>query len=96
MITGGVLMQRKKGELANGKCCRSTSARGVRRGRTGSACPLRRMSKVPEGVRVALENGVDTIEHGAKPDEEILRLFRGAAQVATLPPWCRMPALTAA
>ena len=40
----------------------------------------------PEGVRVALENGVDTIEHGAKPDEEILRLFRerGAAQVATL------------
>ena len=42
----------------------------------------------PEGVRVALENGVDTIEHGAKPDEEILRLFkeRGAAQVATLSP----------
>ena len=35
---------------------------------------------------MALENGVDTIEHGAKPDEEILRLFRerGAAQVATL------------
>ena len=42
----------------------------------------------PEGVRVALENGVDTIEHGAKPDEEILRLFkeRGAALVATLSP----------
>ena len=35
-----------------------------------------------------LENGVDTIEHGAKPDEEILRLFRerGAAHVATLSP----------
>ena len=30
----------------------------------------------PEGVRVALENGVDSIEHGAKPDEEILRLFK--------------------
>ena len=42
----------------------------------------------PEGVRVALENGVDTIEHGAKPDEEILLLFRkrGAALVATLSP----------
>ena len=42
----------------------------------------------PEGVRVALENGVDSIEHGAKPDEEILRLLRehGAFQVATLSP----------
>lgn len=42
----------------------------------------------PEGVRVALENGVDTIEHGAKPDEYILDLFknRGAALVATISP----------
>ena len=42
----------------------------------------------PEGVRVALENGVDSIEHGAKPDEEILRLLKehGAFQVATLSP----------
>lgn len=42
----------------------------------------------PEGVRVALENGVDSIEHGAKPDEEILHLLRerGAFQVATLSP----------
>ena len=42
----------------------------------------------PEGVRVALENGVDSIEHGAQPDEEILRLFRerGAFQVATISP----------
>ena len=42
----------------------------------------------PEGVRVALENGVDTIEHGAKPDDEIIALFKehGASQVATLTP----------
>lgn len=42
----------------------------------------------PEGVRVALENGVDSIEHGAKPDEDILRLLKehGAFQVATLSP----------
>ena len=42
----------------------------------------------PEGVRVALENGVDSIEHGARPDEEILRLLKehGAFQVATLSP----------
>lgn len=41
-----------------------------------------------EGVRVALENGVDTIEHGAQPDEEILKLFRdrGAALVTTISP----------
>lgn len=42
----------------------------------------------PEGVRLALENGVDTIEHGAEPDEEILRLFeeRKAADICTLSP----------
>ncbi len=42
----------------------------------------------PEGVRVALENGVDTIEHGAAPDDEILRLFkeRKASHVATISP----------
>ena len=42
----------------------------------------------PEGVRVALENGVDTIEHGATPDEHILDLFRerGAADVCTISP----------
>ena len=42
----------------------------------------------PEGVRVALENGVDTIEHGAKPDAEILRLFKdtGAFLCTTISP----------
>ena len=39
-------------------------------------------------MRVALENGVDTIEHGAVPTPEILRLFheRGAALICTLSP----------
>ena len=42
----------------------------------------------PEGVRVALENGVDTIEHGAQPDEHIIELFRsrGAVDVCTISP----------
>ena len=42
----------------------------------------------PEGVRVALENGVDSIEHGATPDDEIMRLFRErrAFQVSTISP----------
>ena len=41
-----------------------------------------------EGVRIALQNGVDSIEHGAKPDDEILRLFeeRGAFLCATFSP----------
>ena len=39
-------------------------------------------------MRVALENGVDTIEHGAQPNEEILELFkeRGAADICTISP----------
>ncbi|MBR5340536.1 MAG: amidohydrolase family protein [Erysipelotrichaceae bacterium] len=41
-----------------------------------------------EGVRVALENGVDSIEHGATPDEEIIKLFkeRKAVDICTLSP----------
>ena len=42
----------------------------------------------PEGVRVALENGVDTVEHGAKLTEETKKLFidRNAAAICTLSP----------
>lgn len=42
----------------------------------------------PIGVKVALENGVDTIEHGAKPDEDIIRLFKEkkASLICTLSP----------
>lgn len=42
----------------------------------------------PKGVEVALENGVDSIEHGAKPNAHITELFKetGAFQVATLCP----------
>lgn len=42
----------------------------------------------PEGVRVALENGVDFIEHGAKPDPETIELFKktGAVDVCTITP----------
>ncbi len=41
-----------------------------------------------DGVIAALENGVDTIEHGASPDDKMLDLFnkKGAAQVVTLSP----------
>ena len=42
----------------------------------------------PEGVRVALENGVDTVEHGARLTEETIHLFkeRGASLICTLSP----------
>ena len=42
----------------------------------------------PEGIKIALRNGVDTIEHGAKPDDEMMALFKetGSALVATLSP----------
>ena len=85
MITGGVLDAKKKGEPGELKMppeyVRAACDEAHRLGLTVAA-----HVESPEGVRVALENGVDTIEHGAKPDEEILRLFkeRGAAQVATL------------
>lgn len=39
-------------------------------------------------MRAALENGVDSIEHGAKPDAEILHLFKdtGAFLCTTISP----------
>lgn len=42
----------------------------------------------PKGVEVAVYNGVDSIEHGAKPDEDIVKAIkeRGAFQVCTLSP----------
>lgn len=42
----------------------------------------------PMGVRVALENGVDSIEHGAKPDEQMIQLMKehNAFQVSTISP----------
>ena len=87
MITGGVLDARVRGEPGEVKmppeyvkaACDAAHALHL---------PVAAHVESPEGVRVALENGVDTIEHGARPDGEILALFRerGAALVATLSP----------
>lgn len=87
MITGGVLDAVEKGEpgvlkmkpeLVKAACDRA-HALGYK---------VAAHVESPEGVRVALSNGVDTIEHGAKPDDEILRLFkeRDAAVIVTLSP----------
>lgn len=87
MITGGVLDAAVKGEPGKLKmpasyvkaCCEEAHRAGF--------CVAAHVES-PEGVRVALENGVDTIEHGAAPDEEILRLFkeRGASDICTISP----------
>lgn len=87
MITGGVLDAEQKGEPGvlrmQPELVKAACDEAHRLGLQVAA-----HVESPEGVRVSLENGVDTIEHGAKPDEEILRLFRerGAALVATLSP----------
>ena len=87
MITGGVLDAEQKGEPGvlrmQPELVKAACDEAHRLGLQVAA-----HVESPEGVRVALENGVDTIEHGAKPDEEILRLVRerGAALVATLSP----------
>ena len=87
MITGGVLDATVRGEPGVLKmppayvqaACAAAHRHGL---------PVAAHVESPEGVRVALENGVDTIEHGAKADEEILTLFREkhAALVTTLSP----------
>lgn len=75
MITGGVLDAKEKGvpgelkmppEMVRAVCDKAHAA----------GYKVAAHVESPEGVRVALENGVDSIEHGAKPDEEILRLFK--------------------
>ncbi len=87
MITGGVLDAEKVGEpgvlrmppaLVKAACDRA-HALGFK---------VAAHVESPEGVQVALENGVDSIEHGAKPTEEIMTLFkaRQAFQVSTISP----------
>ena len=87
MITGGVLDAKEKGvpgelkmapEMVKAVCDRAHAAGYVVAAHVES----------PEGVRVALENGADSMEHGAKPNDEILRLFRerGAFLCTTISP----------
>lgn len=87
MITGGVLDAKGKGEPGELKMPpESVKAACEEAHRLGMKVAAHVES--PEGVRVALENGVDTIEHGSKPDDTIIRLFkeRNACHIATLSP----------
>lgn len=87
MITGGVLDAKEKGEPGVLKMAPELIKAACDQ---AHALNLKVAAHVesPEGVKEALKNGVDTIEHGAKPDEEMIQLFKEkkAAQVATLSP----------
>ncbi|MBR2546091.1 MAG: amidohydrolase family protein [Erysipelotrichaceae bacterium] len=87
MITGGVMDAKEKGvpgemkmapEMIKAVCDYAHSLGYIVAAHVESS----------EGVRIALENGVDSIEHGAKPDDEIIRLFkeRKAFVTTTLSP----------
>ena len=87
MITGGVLDAKEKGlpgqikmpaEMIKAVCDHAHSLGYIVAAHVES----------PEGVKVALENGVDSIEHGALPDEETIKLFkeRKAFLTTTLSP----------
>lgn len=87
MITGGVLDAAERGEPGVVRMApelvRAACDEAHRLG-----LPVAAHVESTQGVRIALKNGVDTIEHGAKPTPEILSLFRKrkAALVATLSP----------
>ena len=75
MITGGVMDAKEKGVPGQLKMpaemVKAACEEAHRKGYIVAA-----HVESPIGVRVALENGVDSIEHGAKPDEEIISLFK--------------------
>ena len=87
MITGGVLDAEKVGEPGvlrmKPEIVKAACDRAHELGFNVAA-----HVESPDGVRVALENGVDSIEHGAKPSEEIIELFKkkNAFQVSTISP----------
>ena len=87
MITGGVLDATQKGTPGELKM-KPEMVRAVCDEAHRLGYPVAAHTESPEGVKVALENGVDSIEHGARPDADILRLFkeRGAFQVSTISP----------
>lgn len=87
MITGGVLDAKEKGVPGELKMppemVRAVCEKAHQDGYLVAA-----HVESPEGVRVALENGVDSIEHGAKMDDAMIQLFkeRGAFLCTTISP----------
>ena len=87
MITGGVLDAEKVGEPGVLRMAPELVKAACDRAHT-LGFKVAAHVESPNGVQVALENGVDSIEHGAKPTDEIINLFKehNAFQVSTLSP----------
>lgn len=87
MITGGVMDAKEKGVPGELKMA-PEMVRAVCEKAHEEGYIVTAHVESPQGVKVALENGVDSIEHGAKPDEEMIELFRkrGAFLCTTISP----------
>ena len=75
MITGGVLDAKEKGVPGELKMAPEMVKVVCDKAHTMGYMVAAHVES-PEGVKVALKNGVDSIEHGAKADEEMISLFK--------------------
>ena len=75
MITGGVLDAKEKGVPGELKMAPEMVKAVCDKAHTMGYMVAAHVES-PEGVKAALKNGVDSIEHGAKADEEIISLFK--------------------
>lgn len=75
MITGGVLDAKEKGVPGELKMA-PEMVKAVCDKAHGMGYKVAAHVESPKGVKVALQNGVDSIEHGAKADEEMIALFK--------------------
>lgn len=75
MITGGVLDAKEKGVPGELKIP-PEMVRAICEKAHADGYLVAAHVESPEGVRVALENGVDSIEHGAKLSEDMIQLFK--------------------
>ena len=75
MITGGVLDAKEKGVPGELKMAPEMVKVVCDKAHTMGYMVAAHVES-PEGVKAALKNGVDSIEHGAKADEEMISLFK--------------------
>ena len=75
MITGGVLDAKEKGVPGELKMAHEMVKAVCDKAHTMGYMVAAHVES-PEGVKAALKNGVDSIEHGAKADEEMISLFK--------------------
>ncbi len=75
MITGGVLDAKEKGVPGELKMAPEMVKAVCDKAHTMGYMVAAHVES-PEGVKVALKNGVASIEHGAKADEEMISLFK--------------------